>query len=324
MTLERELNVALEAVRRASELCREARRALATAETMEKMDRSPVTVADFGCQGVVNLALRAEFPHIPMIGEETASALRESDELRNRVLELVRGQSPDAGESELLDAIDLGKGGAEGAERWWVLDPIDGTKGFLRGDQYAVALALVERGEVILGVLGCPNFPRAEGPPGTLFYAVRGQGAFARSIEGGKAIRIATDGLTDPAKARFCESVETAHASHETHAKIGEAIGISAEPHRIDSQAKYGAVASGLASVYLRLPRSKEYREKTWDHAAGAIVVAEAGGRVTDFSGKPLDFSLGRKLETNYGILATNGVLHDAALQAVAKVVGID
>lgn len=322
MTLNRELEVALAAVGRASELCREAQRTLVTAETLEKKDRSPVTVADFGCQGVVNLALRAEFPQIPMIGEESAQALRESAELRHRVLELVRGQAPTAGETELLEAIDLGKGSAEDADRWWVLDPIDGTKGFLRGDQYAVALALVERGEVLLGVLGCPNFPGTADSAGALFYAVRGQGAFARSLKGGEDRRITTDGQDDPYRARFCESVETAHASHETHARISAELGITAAPYRIDSQAKYGAVASGLASVYLRLPRGREYREQTWDHAAGAIVVSEAGGRVTDFAGKSLDFSKGRKLETNYGILATNGVLHDRALAAIAAVLG--
>ena len=322
MELQRELEIALDAARRASALCREARRTLVTAETVRKKDRSPVTVADLAGQAVVNLALREAFPRDPIVGEETAGVLRESGELRNRVAELVRGQVPGIGEAAMLDAIDAGKGAAEGVERFWVLDPIDGTKGFLRGDQYAVALALVENGEVVLGVLGCPNFPREDGTAGTLFHAVRGRGAFARSLAGGADARIAVDGLDDPAGARFCESVEAAHASHEIHARIGTEIGIAREPYRIDSQAKYGAVASGLASIYLRLPRSEDYREKIWDHAAGVIVTTEAGGRVSDFAGKPLDFSRGRTLENNRGILATNGTLHDRALAAIAAVVG--
>jgi 3'(2'), 5'-bisphosphate nucleotidase len=56
-------------------------------------------------------------------------------------------------------------------DRYWTLDPIDGTKGFLRGDQYAIALALVEHGEVVLGVLGCPNLPNPDGSRGAIFAA---------------------------------------------------------------------------------------------------------------------------------------------------------
>jgi 3'(2'), 5'-bisphosphate nucleotidase len=62
-----------------------------------------------------------------------------------------------------------------------------------------------------------------------------------------------------------------------------------------------------------------EKRENTWDHAAGAIVVEEAGGRVTDMYGQPLDFSFGTKLVNNQGIIASNGVIHEAVLAAVAQ-----
>jgi 3'(2'), 5'-bisphosphate nucleotidase len=72
------------------------------------------------------------------------------------------------------------KGGRSG--RFWTLDPIDGTKGFLRGEQYAVCLALIENGEVQLAIQGCPNLPRNIHDPcsirGSLFVAVKGQGAF--------------------------------------------------------------------------------------------------------------------------------------------------
>ena len=88
-------------------------------------------------------------------------------------------------------------------------------------------------------------------------------------------------------------------------------------PYRIDSQCKYAAVARGDASIYLRLPTSAEYREKIWDHAAGAIVVEEAGGTVTDVHGNALDFSCGRKLENNQGIISTNGRFHAEVVDAV-------
>jgi 3'(2'), 5'-bisphosphate nucleotidase len=62
------------------------------------------------------------------------------------------------------------------------------------------------------------------------------------------------------------------------------------------------------------LPTGKGYVEKIWDHAAGLAVVREAGGRVTDVAGKPLDFTHGARLETNRGVIVTNGALHDAVL----------
>ena len=69
-------------------------------------------------------------------------------------------------------------------------------------------------------------------------------------------------------------------------------------------------------SRVVRFPRAG-YEECIWDHAAGSILVDEAGGRVTDASGAPLDFSLGRRLSGNQGLVVTNGVVHDAVLAAV-------
>jgi 3'(2'), 5'-bisphosphate nucleotidase len=90
----------------------------------------------------------------------------------------------------------------------------------------------------------------------------------------------------------------------------------------MDSQAKYAGLARGDASIYLRLPTRKDYQEKIWDHAAGLIVVEEAGGRVTDVRGAPLDFGRGGTLAGNSGVIATNGPIHDEVLAAVMKVLG--
>jgi 3'(2'), 5'-bisphosphate nucleotidase len=87
----------------------------------------------------------------------------------------------------------------------------------------------------------------------------------------------------------------------------------------MDSQCKYGLVARGDASLYLRIPAQNFYVEAIWDHAAGSIIVEEAGGRVTDLQGKVLDFSTGRKLAKNRGIIATNGQFHDQVLEAVRE-----
>jgi 3'(2'), 5'-bisphosphate nucleotidase len=91
----------------------------------------------------------------------------------------------------------------------------------------------------------------------------------------------------------------------------------------MDSQCKYAAVARGDASVYLRLPTRSDYEEKIWDHAAGWIMVNEAGGEVTDVRGEPLDFSLGRTLRRNKGVVATNGRVHAQVVAAVREVLGV-
>lgn len=320
MSYQKELTIALNAVKMACGLCLRVQKTLADVQAIQKGDRSPVTIADFGSQALISLELLRAFPQDPIIGEEDAGLLRDNAELRQKVLGLVCEQQDGISETQMLSAIDAGAGHSDSPQRFWTVDPIDGTKGFLRGDQYAIALALVEAGEVVLGVLGCPSFEVREGKTGGIFHAVRGQGAWVQPLEGNDPESVAADRIADAANARFCESVERAHASHEDHERISKMLGITAPPYRIDSQAKYAAVACGNASVYLRLPRSREYREKIWDHAAGAIVVTEAGGRVSDFSGTPLDFSHGRKLIRNVGILATNGPLHEDVLNAISAV----
>ena len=65
--------------------------------------------------------------------------------------------------------------------------------------------------------------------------------------------------------------------------------------------------------------KTPDYRENIWDHAAGYLVVAEAGGRVTDVHGNALDWSQGKRLENNIGVLATNGLMHDEVVRALAN-----
>jgi 3'(2'), 5'-bisphosphate nucleotidase len=118
---------------------------------------------------------------------------------------------------------------------------------------------------------------------------------------------------------RFVESVESGHGDQSQQSAIAKAAGISTPSMRMDSQAKYAAVAAGQAVLYLRLPspKSPNYREKIWDHAAGTIVVEEAGGRVTDMHGKPLDFAKAARFEDNRGVIVSNGAIHDVVLDAL-------
>lgn len=326
MPYESELAVALEAVRQASALCSTAQAGLTSSEHMDKADKSPVTVADYGAQALVLNTLAKAFPADPAVGEEDAGDLRKEENavLFSKIVSYVQEIDPSMDEATILESIDRGghSGGATG--RFWTLDPIDGTKGFLRGQQYAVALALIENGEVLLGVLGCPNLPvdpdTPDGEKGCLLYAVKGQGSFQAPLSDlSKATSVVCDSISEAAQAVFCESVESAHTAHGRSAVIGELLGSKATPFRMDSQCKYAAVSRGQASIYLRLPTRPGYEEKIWDHAAGCIVLTEAGGNVADTFGNPLDFSLGRTLKLNKGIVATSAGVFDSVIKAVVK-----
>ena len=347
MSYTKELRVASLAVQRATILTQRVFHEKVKG-TLSKDDKSPVTIGDFGAQALIIQAIKHNFPQDEIVGEEEASSLRSNSGLTEQIWKIVQEAELDDGfDSELggqlksaeqmLEAIDAGNsaGGAKG--RHWALDPIDGTKGFLRGGQYAVCLALIVDGEVKVGVLGCPNLPVDDKAPlsadvgesgeddhrrGVLFSAVHGEGATSRPLGTGdlqksQAIHMKTPAMED---ASFCESVEAGHSSHGDQAAIAKELGISKSSVRMDSQAKYGSVARGAGDIYLRLPVSATYQEKIWDHAAGDLIVREAGGNVTDAKGNRLDFSQGRTLSKNKGVVAAPEALHADVLKAVKKV----
>ena len=318
MAYEKELTIAMEAVMMAAKLCEAVRRDMVP-EAMEKSDKSPVTVADYGSQAIICRALSQAFPEDPVVGEEDAAELRtpEMADRLKQVTSFIQSVLPEAEPEQVTTWIDHGNGST--AKRFWTLDPIDGTKGFLRGDQYAIALALIEDGDLKVGILGCPALAFGDGTPGLLFTAVRGEGTKMQPITGGDAKQVQVVQPGDAERLRFVESVEASHGNQAQQQAVAKAAGITEDSVRMDSQAKYGAVAAGEAALYLRLPSPKypDYREKIWDHAAGAIVVEEAGGRVTDMHGKPLDFYAAAKMMDNRGVIVSSGAIHDAVLSAL-------
>ena len=317
MAYDREKQIAIESALVAAKLCEQVRANIPPA--MEKGDKSPVTVADYGAQALICKALAEAFPNDPVVGEEDATDLQTPEMAENltKVTNYVKEQIADATSEQVVQWINQGNGKV--GPRYWTLDPIDGTKGFLRQDQYAVALALVEAGEVKVGVLACPAMPVENNQPGMLYVAVRGEGAAMMPIAGGELTPIKVVQADDTANFRFVESVESSHGDQDRQNAVAKAAGITAPSVRVDSQAKYGIVASGKAALYLRLPspKSPDYRENIWDHAAGAIVVEEAGGRVTDINGKPLNFADGAKMVDNRGVVVSNGIIHDQVLSAL-------
>jgi HAL2 family 3'(2'),5'-bisphosphate nucleotidase len=315
---------ALQAVRTAARFVRHIQEHMVV-QSMAKQDASPVTVADFASQAVVAAMLDQTFPDDPLVAEEGSQALKEAngEEVLRSVVEFVTLLRPGADETKVCDWIDRGMGAT--AERFWVLDPIDGTKGFLRGDQYAVAAALIFSGQVVVGALGCPGLlgpttPREHN--GSAYLAVRGQGAWAADLEDGNLNRVRVSERKDPHLARILRSFEAVHTDEGLLDELAEMLGCIQPPMRMDSQAKYALVAKGEADLIFRLlsPSRPDYREKIWDQAAGSILVEEAGGRVTDLDGKPLDFAAGRELVNNVGVLVSNGSLHEAARRALEAV----
>lgn len=316
-----ELRVALAAVRTAARICQHVQSKI-TPDVLDKKDNSPVTIADFASQAVICHEINKAFPQDPMIAEEDSLALHqpENADFLREIHQLIQTHYAAAPPDEICQWIDHG-GTKHYSQRFWTLDPIDGTKGFLRRDQYAVSLALIVDGQLELGVLGCPNLGSASEATETLFYAIRGHGSFATGLDPEAAVRqIHVTSNSDPAAVRFCESFESGHSSHNESALVAKRLGVATDPIRMDSQAKYATVAGGLADIYLRLPTKTGYFEKIWDHAGGVLVVQEAGGIVTDLNGKPLDFSLGFELRQNRGVIVTNGTLHQQVLDAVHAV----
>jgi 3'(2'), 5'-bisphosphate nucleotidase len=182
-----ELQFAIQAVRQAAQLVRQVQAEMVS-PALTKADLSPVTIADFASQALVAKLLAEAFSQDVLVGEEDAGALRLEGGRADleQVTRFVGYFEPQATPEAVCDWID--RGGAEPARRFWTLDPIDGTKGFLRGDQYAVALALVVDGQVQVGALGCPNlvdgYLPSMGGQGSLVFAERGHGAWTVPLEG--------------------------------------------------------------------------------------------------------------------------------------------
>ena len=322
-----QIKVVFEAVRKAARLIRVIQRETVVS-SLEKGDKSPVTIADFASQALIGYTLSVEFPGVPLVAEETSTALRapEGVDLLAQVTTYVKRVLPDATPELVCDWID--HGGAEPGEQFWVLDPIDGTKGYLRGDQYAVALALVEDGVTQIGALGCPNLTDAVMPdtkgPGCVVLAARGQGTWVTSMEGdsGEWRQLKASDRADGSQARLMRSFESGHTNVGQIDLLADELGVQVEPVRMDSQAKYAVLAAGGGEVIVRLlsPKQPDYRERIWDQAAGSLILEEAGGRISDLDGKPLDFTQGRMLVKNRGVLASNGHLHEALLKGLRAV----
>jgi 3'(2'), 5'-bisphosphate nucleotidase len=290
-----------------------------------KTDASPVTVADLAIQAIVVSRIGEEFRDDHVIAEEEASLLRTDPILLTRVTEIVRRIVNVADSDQIVNWID--RGAAAAGSRFWALDPIDGTKGFLRGGQYCMALALIVGGRVRLGILGCPRLsltPDAgtaqigeRSANGGMAIAVRGRGAWWNAAGEETCRRLEVSACRDLSLARVAQSFEREHGDATRSERVLQSMRNTRPPLLLDSQAKHVTIAAGLTDLLMRFPPSADFHDSVWDQAAGTLLIEEAGGRVTDLAGQSLDFAAGRLLSRNAGLLASNGLLHPAALEAI-------
>lgn len=364
----KEVEIAVRAVHMACLLCQRVQENLlseSSEHVHSKEDDSPVTIADWSVQAIVSWVLSEAYgSNVSIVAEEDVEALSKASAagLLEAVVRTVnecladaprfglKGPGTDLDAKAVLEAISrCSLAGARGS-KFWVLDPVDGTLGFVRGDQYAIALALIEDGEPVLGVLGCPNYPMKKEwlsyqngyrrilsrltsstseslDRGSVLYARKGGGKAwmqpllhreNKFVWPNSAREIRVSSIDNPALATFCEPVEKANSSHSFTAGLAHSVGLRNQPLRVYSMVKYAAIACGDAEIYMKFARAG-YKEKIWDHAAGVLIIEEAGGVVTDAGGQPLDFSKGEYLEgLDRGIIACAGAkLHETIIGAV-------
>jgi 3'(2'), 5'-bisphosphate nucleotidase len=238
---------------------------------------------------------------------------------------------------ELFEAIDLGgsgKGGHEG--RIWMLDPIDGTAKFLRGEQYAVSLALVKDGREVVGVIGCPNLSLktgrveetsvdAEGM-GFMLSAVRGEGAVIRPMgKGGlrpaQRIERSVDGPKDIKDLHFVDYTTSETYATEKVRRVAATLGAVFPWTEIwSSHMRYVSLIVGDGDVQVRIPVKKNSAFYVWDHAGTQLIYTEIGGKITDLEGNDIEFGMGRQLSSNWGLVAAKEGVHARILQVVKDV----
>ena len=316
-TFAAEVDFALQAMAAAAELLGELGPSSQT-ESLTKEDRTPVTAADFAVQAAITGLLEASRPGESLVAEEDARRLQGVAARRwlDEIVASVRRVHPAATEEQVLRWLE--RGAQQPERRFWALDPVDGTKGLLRGGQFAAALALIQDGVPIIGGLACPRYDHF-GAAGCLALAVRGEGAWAAPLSGGDWTRLFVSSTGNPLYGRLLRSVESGPATNRRLEEIRGELGLTAPEIRMDSQVKYLALAAGEGDLLIRLPRSGGQRENIWDHAAGVLLVEEAGGRASDLNGERLDFGAGRQMVRNLGVLAGTHLLHEAALVAIRR-----
>ena len=274
---ERELRAAVELARRAGERALEFYGKPLRVEHKDEFDE-PVTQADRAVNELIVRALQREFPEDGILAEESVDT-----------------------EARLS------------RERVWMVDPLDGTKGFIAGTgDFAVQIGLAVGGRSVLGVLYAPATD-------VLYWAARGHGAWvlrptAEAEGGARAERLQVSRETELGRMRLAES--RSHRGPRMESLV-RALGVGAEVRSHSVGIKVGLLVERQADLYIHLsPKTKQ-----WDTCAPEAVLVEAGGRMTDLWGEPLHYNTADVLNRN-GLVASNGVAHEAVVRCIGMLLG--
>jgi 3'(2'), 5'-bisphosphate nucleotidase len=267
---ERELETALQAARLAGQYLQ------AEYERFQVIPDAPADIstdADRQSQEIILQALRQAFPGDAFSAEETTASLQ---------------------------------GSRQTGERIWIVDPIDGTRGFARKNgEFSVMIGFVEKGVIGAGVVLQPAAAR-------LTYAVRGGGCWRVDGSDPTPRRCQVTSISDLHQSTITQSRSR---DPQKRSRWVEAIAPAKVVESYSAGIKLALVARGEADIYLN--NYEAFHD--WDICAGHILVAEASGKTTGIAGQTLEYGLPGAWQKN-GLLATNGRLHDATLQKLASV----
>ncbi|KAL1412275.1 hypothetical protein Q8F55_000019 [Vanrija albida] len=336
----RELAVAISAIQHAAKI---SSRVLASSSkgVVEKDDHSPVTVADLAIQALLTMTIHKSFPNDLFVGEESAEQLRASPSLLDAVWALLSDLELDgdaripASKDKLCSLLDWAGHGEPSQGRYWIFDPIDGTKAFIRGENYAVNVCLMTGPEQTLSAVGIPLLsPDAVAPinndttsnTGSIMFATRGGGTFIRPLEGpasapARRLPRRTADASTPLTAVTC--VEgTDSAVPGLNAKISARLGIAYPGNDLLAWVlRWAVLGLGAADATFWVYRKRTRYGKIWDHAGAMLLFEEAGGKITDVHGKDIDIFAGRTMSSNFGFVAALEGAHARVLAAVQDAV---
>jgi len=266
---ERELRVALELAREAGAAILDLYEGPLVIEQKSQVhDHEPVTQADKLANELIVRRLGREFPNDGILAEESVDTDRR-----------------------------LGK------TRVWMIDPLDGTSGFIDGNgDFAVQIGLSIDGQSVMGVVYQPL-------TGVLYRAVRGAGTWVERP------RFAPERAQVSTHAELSTMRLAASRSHRSPRmdKVVKAFGLKEEVNRGSVGIKVGLIVEQQCDLYVHLsPQTKQ-----WDTCAPEIILTEAGGCLTDLFGKPLGYNRS-DLNNRNGIVASNGVSHERIIHSLA------
>jgi 3'-phosphoadenosine 5'-phosphosulfate (PAPS) 3'-phosphatase len=270
--------------------------------SFEKKDLSPVTLADLAIQSYIIYNIKEMLPEDSILAEEENSFIDKDSE--RIILECF-----DDLKIKVENAKKIINYRGKFSEREWVIDPIDGTQGYIEGLKYSVGIGFIVKSKPIISVISVPNYDERGL---AIFYAEKGKGA--KASYGNKSFNdIQVSNIQNLGEVRMCHSL---HYDKPWVLDFARKLGIS-KFIRIDSMMKFCMVASGKTDLYIK--PIDPIHSFVWDYMPGDLLVREAGGKVSDLINNRLWFEGNALKWTRPGIVASNGIIHEKIIHSLKK-----